>query len=160
MKDREAWHAVVHGVAKNQTRLSDWTTKGSETPDSFPSISLPRISQASLESSAPLRSLPFPQVTPYSLLRLGPPDFNVTSVTPSNFTLPPSAFLARTLPCPLLLLLLEACCWSSLCLLLWERYCSYWPILHTFSRFLLPCVSSSMHKLPTLPQLSEGFLPP
>ena len=23
--DREAWHAVVHGVAKNQTRLSDWT---------------------------------------------------------------------------------------------------------------------------------------
>lgn len=21
--DREAWHAVVHGVAKNQTRLSD-----------------------------------------------------------------------------------------------------------------------------------------
>ena len=23
--DREAWHAVVHGVAKTQTRLSDWT---------------------------------------------------------------------------------------------------------------------------------------
>ena len=23
VKDREAWHAVVHGVAKNQTRLSD-----------------------------------------------------------------------------------------------------------------------------------------
>ena len=23
--DREAWHAVVHGVAKNQTRLTDWT---------------------------------------------------------------------------------------------------------------------------------------
>ena len=23
--DREAWHVVVHGVAKNQTRLSDWT---------------------------------------------------------------------------------------------------------------------------------------
>ena len=23
--DREAWHAVVHGVAKNQTQLSDWT---------------------------------------------------------------------------------------------------------------------------------------
>ena len=23
--DREAWHAVVHGVAKNQTWLSDWT---------------------------------------------------------------------------------------------------------------------------------------
>ena len=23
--DREAWSAAVHGVAKNQTRLSDWT---------------------------------------------------------------------------------------------------------------------------------------
>ena len=22
---REAWHAAIHGVAKNQTRLSDWT---------------------------------------------------------------------------------------------------------------------------------------
>ena len=26
VKDKEAWHAVVHGVAKSQTRLSDWTT--------------------------------------------------------------------------------------------------------------------------------------
>ena len=26
VKDREAWHAAVHGVAKNQTRLSDSTT--------------------------------------------------------------------------------------------------------------------------------------
>ena len=25
MKDRKAWHAAVHGVAKSQTRLSDWT---------------------------------------------------------------------------------------------------------------------------------------
>ena len=25
LKDRGAWHAVVHGVTKNQTRLSDWT---------------------------------------------------------------------------------------------------------------------------------------
>ena len=23
--DREAWHVAVHGVAKRQTRLSDWT---------------------------------------------------------------------------------------------------------------------------------------
>ena len=26
VQDREAWHAVVHGVAKSQTWLSDWTT--------------------------------------------------------------------------------------------------------------------------------------
>ena len=26
VKDREAWHAVVHGVAKSQTRLSNRTT--------------------------------------------------------------------------------------------------------------------------------------
>ena len=23
--DKEAWRAAIHGVAKNQTRLSDWT---------------------------------------------------------------------------------------------------------------------------------------
>ena len=23
--DREAWRTAIHGVAKNQTRLSDWT---------------------------------------------------------------------------------------------------------------------------------------
>ena len=27
VKDRETWHAVVHGVAKSQTRFSDYTTK-------------------------------------------------------------------------------------------------------------------------------------
>ena len=26
MRDREAWHSAVHGVAKSQTRLSDGTT--------------------------------------------------------------------------------------------------------------------------------------
>ena len=26
VKDREAWHSVVHGVSKSQTHLSDWTT--------------------------------------------------------------------------------------------------------------------------------------
>ena len=26
MKDKGAWHAAVYGVAKSQTRLSNWTT--------------------------------------------------------------------------------------------------------------------------------------
>ena len=26
VKDREAWHAAVHGVANSQTQLSEWTT--------------------------------------------------------------------------------------------------------------------------------------
>ena len=32
MIDREAWHAAVHGVTKNQTRLSDWTTPPQRRP--------------------------------------------------------------------------------------------------------------------------------
>ena len=28
--DREAWRAVVHGVAKSRTRLSDWTELNTE----------------------------------------------------------------------------------------------------------------------------------
>ena len=32
VKDREAWHAAVHGVAKSQTRLSDSTTTTSGHP--------------------------------------------------------------------------------------------------------------------------------
>ena len=27
VRDREAWHAAVHGVTKSQTQLRDWTTK-------------------------------------------------------------------------------------------------------------------------------------
>ena len=26
VKDREAWHAAVHGVTKSGTQVSDWTT--------------------------------------------------------------------------------------------------------------------------------------
>ena len=32
--DREAWHAAVHGVAKSQTRLSDWTELNCATMES------------------------------------------------------------------------------------------------------------------------------
>ena len=27
VKDRKAWRATVHGIAKSQTQLSGWTTK-------------------------------------------------------------------------------------------------------------------------------------
>ena len=30
LKDREAWHAAVHGVTKSQTQLSDWKTWASQ----------------------------------------------------------------------------------------------------------------------------------
>ena len=32
--DREAWHAVIHGVAKSRTRLSDWTELNWTDPSS------------------------------------------------------------------------------------------------------------------------------
>ena len=31
VKDREVWHAIVHGVTKSWARLSDWTTDGKES---------------------------------------------------------------------------------------------------------------------------------
>ena len=37
VKDREAWHAAVHGVAKSWTRLSDWIT--ATKPYAYPSWS-------------------------------------------------------------------------------------------------------------------------
>ena len=35
VKDREAWHAAVHRVTKNQTWLNDWTTKNVSSIPSF-----------------------------------------------------------------------------------------------------------------------------
>ena len=34
--DREAWHAAIHGVAKSQTQLSDWTTKANMYRYTYP----------------------------------------------------------------------------------------------------------------------------
>ena len=31
--DREAWYAVIHGVEKSRTRLSDWTEQIKEKED-------------------------------------------------------------------------------------------------------------------------------
>ena len=35
VKDSEAWHAVVHGVTKSQTWLSDWTTMDGQSRSHF-----------------------------------------------------------------------------------------------------------------------------
>ena len=47
VKDREAWHAAVHGVANSQTRLSDWPTTNSasrkETGGQKAEERLPRV---------------------------------------------------------------------------------------------------------------------
>ena len=46
LKDREAWYAAVHGVAKSHTRLSDWTRHFEYV------IPLPLVSISSDEKSA------------------------------------------------------------------------------------------------------------
>ena len=35
VRDRKAWHAAVHGVAKSRTRLSDWTTNNNRMDRGF-----------------------------------------------------------------------------------------------------------------------------
>ena len=47
VKDREAWHVAVHGVAKSWTRLSSWTTTN-DLPSLAAWVEIP--SQASLKS--------------------------------------------------------------------------------------------------------------
>ena len=38
VKDREAWRAAVHGVAKSRTQLSDWTTTIAAIDRDFPEV--------------------------------------------------------------------------------------------------------------------------
>ena len=59
-KDREAWHAAVHGVAKSQTRLNHWTTLMSkcETHQSWASPSVTGLREEA--SPHPLCSLSIP----------------------------------------------------------------------------------------------------
>ena len=42
VKDREAWHAAIHVVAKSRTWLSNWTTKKMEKQDICPRDDRPR----------------------------------------------------------------------------------------------------------------------
>ena len=61
VKDREAWHAAVHGVIKSWTQLSDWTT-ANYSPGSA-CFSLCHVSPVrALESAYSPSVLPLPQV--------------------------------------------------------------------------------------------------
>ena len=98
--DREAWRAAAHGVAKNRRdRATEHVAL--RAPAHFHPPVYPEFPRLLLNPQPTGVSAP-PRVTSSSLLRPGPPDVNVPSVTPSTFTLPPSALLARSPPCPLL----------------------------------------------------------
>ena len=42
VRDREAWCAAVHGVAKSWTRLGDYTTKINDSAIPFPGTNSPK----------------------------------------------------------------------------------------------------------------------
>ena len=50
VKDREAWCAAVHGVAKNWTQLSSWTTMAWKNIDSFHELEVECLSPASFKT--------------------------------------------------------------------------------------------------------------
>ena len=45
VKDREAWRAAVHGVTKNWTWLSDWTTRTHQPKPVFPILWLDKLKE-------------------------------------------------------------------------------------------------------------------
>ena len=55
VKDREAWHAAVYGVAKSRTWFSDWTTTTTQTSQDSPSSVLRRDSILSSQSMGNVR---------------------------------------------------------------------------------------------------------
>ena len=68
VKDREAWHAALHGVAKSRTWLSDWTTAISNLLN--PSGNARSSRKTSLIPSFPL-CLPLPTIWSFSQPSLG-----------------------------------------------------------------------------------------
>ena len=55
--DREAWHAVIHGVAKSRTRLSDWTELSGTSACHLPLQGLNHVLLCLLDFSTPLKKL-------------------------------------------------------------------------------------------------------
>ena len=54
MKDRDAWHAAVHGIIKSRTQLSDWTTTMANHLINSEVICLIVTPASSLEQSNPV----------------------------------------------------------------------------------------------------------
>ena len=52
--DREAWRAAIHGVAKSQTRLSDWTELMKVKEDSVKSVLKLNIQKTKIMASGPI----------------------------------------------------------------------------------------------------------
>ena len=72
--DRKPWHAAVHGVAKSQTRLSDWTELNCLKMSVLAAFMLPQ-STASVSKGMPGKLF---QITPFlSLFRTLAPQFHL-----------------------------------------------------------------------------------
>ena len=78
VKDREAWHAAVHGVTKSQTRLSDWTTTteaGLSWVIDLDSHKLGAFPVRLLKPDTISSSVWSPQTVPFTHRWLSPPQF-------------------------------------------------------------------------------------
>ena len=81
--DREAWHAAVHGVAKSQTWLRDWTDGFMSCTVGPCCLSFLRIIICICESQPPNPSLPSPHILATSLFSVSvccPASWLVTSM--------------------------------------------------------------------------------
>ena len=76
--DREAWHAAVHGIAKSQTRLSDWTGTGTS------SLSMPLCTEfrSTSNMARERKTTQFPPMPllPWLVLLLTSFKFNIVSL--------------------------------------------------------------------------------
>ena len=66
--DREAWRAVVHGVTKSQTQLSDWTELNCHTANSYWLSILDKVIICFHATLSVLSTLSFPHCVHKSVL--------------------------------------------------------------------------------------------
>ena len=82
ISNREAWQATVHGVAKSQTQLSNWTTK----TFSFPALVGRRVLIIGCFFQMSFQVNPIPHPTPHQD-DLGPPPVPLQHLCPSQIPL-------------------------------------------------------------------------